>query len=189
LPSTPVNNQASGTALIFYTQQTVDDDMWPLLFQILRADLAAGAGNLPNGMALDKEPTIIRGSDDLRGVSFSSIVSIKMLGRCDLRPQTNGSSQGGPLGWVMLVSGKIQPFIYIDCGRVAREVRPAAAGMDKAGREQVMAQAISHVLIHEWAHIATQSSAHGRRGLTQAYLSQGELIDAPKDSRLSASNH
>lgn len=188
LPASSMNNTAPGTALIFYTQQTLDDDMWPLLFQVLRQDLAAGAGNLPNGMVLDKEPTILRGTDDLQGVSFSSIVSVRLLGRCDLRPQTDGSSPGGPLGWVVRVSGRIQPFIYIDCARIAREVRPAAAGMSKVGRDHVMAQAMSHVLIHEWAHIAEQSSAHGRRGLTQAYLSLSDLTAAPKEGPLSASN-
>lgn len=187
LPSSSMNNQPSGTALIFYAQPQVSDALWPLLFQILRADLAAGAGDLPNGVVLDKQPTIVRGSDDLRGISFSSIVSIKLLGRCDVLPQADHPSLTGPLGWVMLVSGKIQPYIFIDCNRVAQVLRPAAARMNKSGRQYVMAQAISHVLIHEWSHIAAQSSAHSRRGLTQPYLSIDDLIAAAKDSQLSAS--
>ena len=43
-----------------------------------------------------------------------------------------------------------------------------------------MAQAIAHVLIHEWSHIVTQSSAHSSRGITQAYLSVNDLIAEPK---------
>jgi hypothetical protein len=187
LPSTPMNTQASGTALVFYAQQSVSDDLWPLLFQILRADLAAGMGKLPNGVDLDREPTILRGSDDLRGVSFSSVVSVKLLGRCDRLPQVDGSPSDGPLGWVVRVSGKIQPFVYIDCARLSRELRPVSASLSKAEREHVMAQAISRVLIHEWSHIAGQSPAHSRRGLTQAYLSPSDLIGAPKDTHLSAS--
>jgi hypothetical protein len=187
LPSTTTDSDRSGTALVFYAQPEVKDDLWPLLFRLLRADLAAGAGDLGNGVVLDKEPTIVRGSDDLKGISFTSVVSVKLLGRCDRLPQAEGVSPDGPLGWVVRVSGKIQPFVYIDCARLARELRPATATMDKPGREQAMAQGIAHVLIHEWGHIAAQNPAHGRRGLTRPYLSADDLMAAPPEPHLSAS--
>jgi hypothetical protein len=90
---------------------------------------------------------------------------------------------------VPLVSGKIQPFVSIDCTRLAQVLRPTAAGLDKQAREDVMAQAIAHVLIHEWSHIVTQSSAHSSHGITQAYLSVNDLIAEPKDNHLSAAIH
>ncbi len=188
IPASPWNAQQSGTALVFYAQPQVSDDLWPVLFQVLRADLADGAGELPNGLVLDKEPTIVRGTEDLRGVTFSKVISVKLLGRCDVLPQTDHPSQAGPLGWVLLVSGKVQPFISIDCTRLAQVLRPTAARLNKEGRRYAMAQAISHVLIHEWSHIATQSSSHGARGITQAYLSVNDLIANPRRNHLSASN-
>jgi len=187
LPSSPMTAAPSGTALIFYAQPQVSDDLWPLLFQTLRADLAAGAGELPDGLMLDKYPTILRGSDELRGVSFSRIITIKLLGRCDVLPRSDRSSQTGPLGWVTMVSGKIQPFVSIDCTRVAQVLHPAIARLSRQRRQCAMAQAISHVLIHEWSHIASQSSAHSVRGLTQANLTAEELISSPDGSHLSAS--
>ncbi len=188
IPPSPWNAQQSGTALVFYAQPQVSDDLWPVLFQVLRADLADGAGELPNGLVLDKEPTIVRGNEDLRGVTFSKVISVKLLGRCDVLPQTDHPSQAGPLGWVLMVSGKVQPFISIDCTHLAQVLRPAVARLNKEDRRYAMAQAISHVLIHEWSHIATQSSSHGARGITQAYLSVNDLIANPRRNHLSASN-
>ena len=156
--------------------------MWPSLFQIVRADLASGAGELSDGVALDKDPTLVRGSDDLRGMTFSHIISVKLLGRCDFLAQTDGTEVTGPLGWVLLVSGKIQPYVSIDCTRLAQVLRPAVAGLNKEERHYAMMQAIAHVLIHEWIHIATQSDAHGRRGIMQAYLSANQLIEDSEDS-------
>jgi hypothetical protein len=144
---------------------------------------------LPNGLVLDRKAAFVRGTDDLRGVLFSNVISVKLLGRCDVLPQTDHPSSRGPLGWVPLVSGKIQPFVSIDCTRLAQVLRPTAAGLDKQAREDVMAQAIAHVLIHEWSHIVAQSSAHSSRGITQAYLSVNDLIAEPKDNHLSAAIH
>jgi hypothetical protein len=176
--------QQSGTAIVFYAQPQVSEDMWPSLFQIVRADLAGGAGELSNGVALDKAALLVRGNEDLRGVSFSHIVSVRLLGRCDVLPQTNRPEVAGPLGWVPVVSGKIQPYVSIDCTRLAQLLRPAVAGLNQEDRRYAMLQAVAHVLIHEWIHIATQSEAHGRRGIMQAYLSANQLIAGPKNDDL-----
>jgi hypothetical protein len=179
-----LSGQQSGTALVFYAQPQVSEDMWPSLFQIVRDDLASGDSELANGVALDRYPVLVRGTKDLRGVTFSHIVSVKLLGRCDVLPQTDRPQVTGPLGWVMLVSGKIQPYVSIDCTRLAQVLRPAVAGLNREDRRYAMMQAIAHVLIHEWIHIATQSDAHGRRGIMQAYLSADQLIAGSKNGDL-----
>jgi hypothetical protein len=186
LPSSGVNGQAPTTALVFYADRQASESLWPSLFQTLLQDLSADAGELPEGVVLDKQPAILRGSDDLRGISFQHIVSVKLLGRCELLPQEQRSPASGPLGWVLRVSGKVQPYIYIDCARLAQVLQPAAGRMSKQQRQFAMAQAISRVLIHEWVHIDTQSSAHSRRGLTQSNLSIDDLIGPADHNRLSA---
>jgi hypothetical protein len=183
----PSHAEGAGTTIVFYAQRNVSENLWPALFQVLHADLADGAGELPNGFVLDKDAAFVRGSDDLRGQLFSSIIVVKLLGRCDVLPQTDHPSSKGPLGWVPLVSGTIQPFISIDCTRIAEVLRPASAGLSKRDRQYVMDQAIAHVLIHEWNHIATQSTHHTSRGIGQAYLSVNDLIE-PKSNQLSAAN-
>jgi hypothetical protein len=178
--------QQPGTAFVFYAQPQVSEDLWPDLFQVLRADFD---DELPNGTIPDKGATFVRASDDLKGVTFSHIIAVKLLGRCDVLPQANRPSLRGPLGWVYLVSGKIEPFVSIDCTRLAQVLRPAVAGLNKQERRYAMLQAIAHVLIHEWSHIASQSPSHTAHGLTQANLSAGELIATPKSKNLSAASH
>ena len=183
----PSQAQEPGTTIVFYAQPKVSEDLWPVLFEVLRADLARGEGQLSDRFDLDKQATFVRGTDDLRGVVFSRVISVKLLGRCDVLPQTEHPSRG-PLGWVPLVSGTIQPFISIDCARIAEVLRPAAAGLSKPDRQYMMDQAIAHVLIHEWNHIATQSARHTSRGISQAYLSVNDLIDEPNSKQLSVAN-
>ena len=183
----PSQAEEPGTTIVFYAQPKVSEDLWPVLFQVLRADLVDGQGELPNRFDLDKQAIFVRGTDDLRGLVFSRIIEVKLLGRCDVLPQTEHPSRG-PLGWVPLVSGTIQPFISIDCTRIAEVLRPAAAGLSKQDRQYLMDQAIAHVLIHEWNHIATQSSHHTSRGISQAYLSLNDLIEEPRSNQLSVAN-
>jgi hypothetical protein len=192
IPAPSLNAQQSATALVFYAPEMspeVSDDLWPVLFQTLRADLAAGGGDLPDGLALDQDPSLVRGDQDLRGVTFPRVITVKLLGHCDVLPKLNHSSEKGPLGWVLLISGRVQPFVSIDCARIAEVLRPATAGWSKQRRQDAMLQAISHVLIHEWSHVATQSSAHGSHGITQANLSVSDLIKEPVNKHLSARIH
>jgi hypothetical protein len=196
IPAPALNAQQPGTALVFYGPKMspkvspgVSNDLWPVLFQTLRSDLADGAGDLPEGLVLDKDPLLVRGDQDLRGMTFPQVITVKLLGRCDVYSQAKQSSEKGPLGWVLLVSGKVQPFVSIDCARIAEVLRPTIAGWNKQRRQDAMVQAITHVLIHEWSHIATQSSAHSSRGITQANLSVSDLIKEPLNSHFSARMH
>jgi hypothetical protein len=192
IPAPALNAQQPGTALVFYAPEMspeVSDDLWPVLFQTLRADLADGEGDLPDGLVLDRDSLLVRGDQDLRGVTFSRVITVKLLGRCDVFSQANHSSEKGPLGWVLLISGKVQPFVSVDCARIAEVLRPATAGWTRQRRQDAMLQAVTHVLIHEWSHIATQSSAHGSRGITQANLSVSDLIKEPLNSHFSARIH
>jgi hypothetical protein len=188
IPAPALNVQQPDTALVFYASE-MSENVWPALFQTLRTDLADGGGDLPDGLLLYKDPLLVRGDQDLRGVTFSRVITVKLLGHCDVFSQTNHSSGKGPLGWVLLISGKVQPFVSIDCARIAEVLHPATAGWSKQRRQDAMLQAISHVLIHEWSHVATQSSAHSSRGITQANLSVSELIKAPVSSHFSARIH
>ena len=40
--SLPLQAQGSGTTIVFYAQPKVSENLWPVLFQVLRADLADG---------------------------------------------------------------------------------------------------------------------------------------------------
>ena len=175
--------QQPGTTVIFYAQPPLKDELWPDLLQSLHADLAAGLGEAPNGFALPQDTAFFRANDLALGVVFSRVIIVKLLGHCDVLSQSDGASVDGPLGWVWQVSGKMQPFIFVDCERLGQMLRNRFAGPDPYERRHAMAQAIAHVVIHEWIHIATQSPAHGKRGITKQFLTAAELTGEPKNNR------
>jgi hypothetical protein len=181
--------QQPGTAVIFYAQLQINDGLWPDLLQSLHADLAAGLGEAPNGFALQQNPAYFRGNDLALGTVFSRVIVVKLLGRCDVVPPSDRSSLDSPLGWVWQVSGKIQPFIFVDCERIAQALRSRSAGLDGYERRHAMAQAIAHVVIHEWIHIATQSPTHGARGITKQFLTAAELTAEPKNNTVAIASH
>ncbi len=190
VPTPDLRAQQPGTAIIFYAQPQVNDELWADLLQSLHADLTAGIGESPNGFALPQDPTYLRGNRDLSiRIAFSKVIVVKLLGRCDVLPQFDRSSLKGPLGWVLEVSGKIQPFIFVDCARIGQVLRTRSAGLNEDERRHEMAQAIAHVVIHEWIHVATQSPAHGAHGITKQFLSPAELTAEPKNNTVATATH
>jgi hypothetical protein len=189
-PTPDLHTQQSRTAIVFYAQPEVSEDLWPDLFQALRADLAAGIGESPSGFALQQDPAYFRGNDGFAaGIDFSTVIVVKLLGRCDVPTQSALLSRTGPLGWVLEASGRIQPYIYVDCARIAQALRTRSAGLNNNERRHEMAQAIAHVVIHEWIHIATQSPTHGAHGITKKFLSPEELIAEPKNKTVAVATH
>ncbi len=146
-------------------------------------------GEAPNGFALQQNPAFLRGNDVALGTVFSKVIVVKLLGRCDVLLQSDRPSADGPLGWVWQVSGKIQPFIYVDCEQLAQVLRGRSASLDQYERRHAMAQAIAHVVIHEWIHIATQSPAHGKHGITKRFLSTAELTAEPRNNTVAIARH
>ena len=181
--------QQPGTAVVFYAQSRISDELWPDLFQSLRADLAAGVGESSNGFALEQNPTYLRGDELSLEIDFSKVIIVKLLGRCDVLPGANRPSRKGPLGWVVEVSGTIQPFIFVDCERLSQVLWTGPVAWTRYGRRHEMAQAIAHVVIHEWIHIATQSPSHGARGITKQFLSPAELTGEPGDNTVAIASH
>jgi hypothetical protein len=181
--------QQPGTAVVFYAQSRISDELWPDLLQSLRADLAAGIGESPNGFALEQNATYLRGNELSLEVDFSKVIVVKLLGRCDGLPGGNRPSLKGPLGWVVQVSGTIQPFIFVDCERLAQVLWRGSVAWPEYKRRHEMAQAIAHVVIHEWIHIATQSPSHGARGITKQFLSPAELTGEPGDNTVAIASH
>jgi hypothetical protein len=179
-PTPALHAQQPGTAMVFYAQTEMREDLWADLLQSLRADLTAGMGESPNGFALQQDPTYFRGNHDLTlGIDFSKVIIVKLLGRCDVLYQSDRPALKGPLGWAPAVSGRIQSYIFVDCARISQVLGARSAGLTKQERRHEMAQAIAHVVIHEWIHVATQSPAHGARGITKQFLSPEELIAEP----------
>jgi hypothetical protein len=170
--------QGTDSALVFYADKQVSDTFWPPLFSAIRNDLAQE----DYGLA-DRNPLLMRGSEVFPGNEFANVIGVKLLGRCDVPQQAYRPLKPGPLGWVLRVNGEIQPFVYIDCTRMAQVLDPTTLGMSNKQRTGAMSQAIAHVLVHEWIHIATQNSGHTEHGISEAQLTPSTLVAEPPSNR------
>ena len=167
--------QHSGTEIVFGAQLQMNDELWRVLFQSLRVDLAAGSDESPKVVVLDRNPALIFHKDLAPETSFGFVLQVKLLGSCDVASAGYYPFPNGPLGWVKMVSGHTQPLISINCIRLAQLLGPEACNLDKQRRRRATAQALAHVLIHEWIHIATPRPSHHVHGIMKSSISVKEL--------------
>lgn len=160
------------TKLIVFADRRIADQVWPLLTETLDRESAIASLTNP----IDGHPDIILGAPGTPGPQLPDRIEVQLLGRCDVLPQAYRPLLPGPLGWVYFYRGRIQPDIHVDCTRLAQVISPTTQSMSMTQRMQAMSQAISNIIVHEWIHVATQSSAHTSHGVSQSQLSALELI-------------
>jgi hypothetical protein len=166
-------DRAPGTAVVVFADRPLNQQKWTALLAALRA---AVAGNPSETGSLDQNAEFLRGDELVPGLSFQSAITVFLHGDCTLAPLVHRSAFGVPLGWVRRVDGHIQPFIHVDCSAIANVLGPQAMWLSKERRSEVMAQAVARVILHEWIHIATQSSAHAERGVEKAAFGVADLM-------------
>jgi hypothetical protein len=134
-------------------------------------------------LAHSKTPRLLGGSvvwmtqDEFRiGMQFRQIYQLRLLGDCTLSAPSNDANSPGPLGRVLMVNGEIQPFVYVDCDRVARVLERELRCKPALERRRILARAIARVVAHEMTHIVTQSTLHAASGLQRAHLSSFDLL-------------
>ena len=180
----PRVSQAQGsneieTAVVFYADPGVEASVWPSLVEAFHNEVVREANDYP----LPTDVEAIRGSSVVEGQEFGKVIQVHLIGRCDVVEQAERPVPRGPLGWVLDVSGEIQPFVYISCDRVAQFLNPTTLGMNDDQRREAMARAISRIAIHEWIHIYAQSARHASHGIRQAELSGEELTGGSAGGR------
>lgn len=159
--------------LIVFADKPVPEEEWKALSSVLAKGL--------DGLALETHfvPSgfeVIRGESVLPGARFESPIPIFLHGSCVLLGEPTKPDVRGPLGWVLRDHGQIQPFIHVDCGRIGDMLGQRAMWMNQGARNSAMAEAISRVVLHEWVHIATQSSAHTRDGIEKRSFGLQDLL-------------
>jgi hypothetical protein len=117
-----------------------------------------------------------------KGMEFQRGYQILLLGDCKMTADSrNQDPSRGPLGWVLMVSDQIQPFVYVDCDRVREMLRRDLRDKATAERRRIFARAILRIVVHEMTHIATQSPLHEARGLQKAQVSSSDLLAHKSD--------
>lgn len=159
--------------LVVFADKPMAPGEWEALFHDLQEDsslLAAQTHFSPGAFDL------VRGDTLVPGIEVESSISIYLHGECTLLGQPGKSVPQGTLGWVLRARGHIEPFIHVDCSRITEMLGNYAQGMNHDLRNNVMAEAISRVVLHEWIHVATQSAAHRQDGVARSSFRIADLI-------------
>jgi hypothetical protein len=161
------------TTVVVFADRPMQEEQWSDLFAALRAGLASGGAE--TGL-LGEEAEFVRGDSAASGFRVQSAIVVFLHGDCTLRPLPRRTAYGVPLGWVRQVDGRIEPFAHVDCTRIGQVLGAQALGMGADRRNAVMGGAIARVILHEWIHIAMQSSSHAERGIEKAQFGVEDLM-------------
>jgi hypothetical protein len=161
----------TSTAIVFYADRDVRETIWPTLFDAFHRELVREEREYP----LPEDAQLIRANSLAPGQEFARVIDVRLIGRCDVVQQAYRPIRRGPVGWVLKVSGEIQPFVYVDCTRLAHYLNPVTLGMNEEQRRTAMTHAISRIAIHEWIHIDAQSADHKNHGIRKAELAPDDL--------------
>lgn len=188
------------TTMAIFNERPMPDGLWPALIATLREDLASNSPEMrdlsaqtpsqskgqASGTDASSQIEVIRGDKIEPGILVDSSVTVYLMGDCKttpaLQPGVFGQPQprvSGALGWVKMTDGHIEPFIHVDCKRIGQMLGQAGIGRSSEERNQLMANAISRVVLHEWIHIATQNPNHSRKGVTKAQFGVQDLLAQP----------
>ena len=160
------------TGLMFEFSPPVSDRFWQTVVSTMEgADLSKWFGHPV--VAMEKKRTT-------EATELGDLVQVTLGGDCNagLAYESNGD---GALGWVYLLDGRIQRFVFVDCNQIAHMLRAELRDKPLGKRQRVMARAISYVVIHELAHIATQDPGHQQTGLLKSHATKSDLLSGARD--------
>ena len=159
--------------LVVFSDKRLPDEEW--------TDLAAALRHTFENAVLESHSPIggfdiVRGDTLAPGAVFDTAIPVYLHGECRLLGQPGQEDVRGPLGWVFRSHGHIEPFIHVDCARLSGVFGHQALWMNHGTRNAAMAEAVAHVVLHEWIHIATQSSVHTRDGISKDSFGVLDLV-------------
>lgn len=161
------------TTVAIFASDPAHVESWDAIFAALRRNLPEAAAIAP---AIDPDPDLISGDSIVPGMNVYAAVVIYLRGDCTLHPLRKPFPQGEALGWVYEQSGKIQPYIFVDCNRIDQALSALAEHLNRNQCTTAMSEAIARIILHEWIHIASQRSSHHSAGLGKAHFSVEDLI-------------
>jgi hypothetical protein len=188
------------TTMAIFNERPMPDGLWHALIATLRQDLAPNSPEVQgisaqapsqskehtSGTVANPQIEVIRGDKIEPGIAVDNSVTVYLMGDCKTTPTPQSGLSGQPqprisgaLGWVNMTDAHIEPFIHVDCKRIGQMLGVAGIGRSSEERNQLMANAISRVVLHEWIHIATQNPKHSREGVTKAKFGVQDLLAQP----------
>jgi hypothetical protein len=176
--------QPAITVAIFNARpaQPIPSELWEPLQSAILSEISTEGADLQPLAPFAAHLQILRADQVKLGIVVNDFITVYLHGDCSLHPYRMTAARpesAGTLGWVERRHGRIEPFLHIDCDHLTQLLQRQAAGRDAEERNQILAQAMARVLLHEWLHIATQSAHHAKEGIGRAHFSVADLLSKP----------
>jgi hypothetical protein len=191
--------QTTYDSVVIFADRPMSDSLYASIESGVREEVNANAaavrmlpvGPIPSGdgpvAGADAKGslTIIRGGGVAPGIETGNAIVVYLHENCafpDAPPHDPFNVMrrvpvSGVLGWVTAdATGRIDPFIHVDCSRIGQLLFDQGLSRSPSDREQMLGRAIARVIVHEWIHIATQSAHHAHHGIGQAQFGAADLI-------------
>jgi hypothetical protein len=162
----------SRTTMVIFSDKRMQDEQWAALFAALRRDRASFVSTVPE---LAGDVQLLRGDQVKPGLQVTTVITVFLRGDCTLIPRPRRVVFGA-LGWAPRSKMGIDPFINVNCSLLVDMLGPMSLSMSRSVRINVMAEAITHVILHEWIHIATQSARHSAHGVMRDQFGVADLL-------------
>jgi hypothetical protein len=125
----------------------------------------------PLGFATEWRPLDAAGQE-----VWADLAIVHFRGPCELPNKSVDQVSSGALGWTSVADGEVQPFAFVDCGRIRAFVKRGLAAQAAWRREGLFQRAIARVLAHELYHVLARTTAHGSSGIGEAEITVRELL-------------
>jgi hypothetical protein len=155
------------TAVLFEFSRPVSEPFWEELKNALDQNATR--------ISPEHSMTWMKRKEFRDGMEYPEVVQVRLRGHCNADLRADWLYADGPLGWVYLIGGEIQPVAYVDCDRIGQTLEHQIRGRNAKERQREFARAVSRVVAHELTHIFQQSQRHTSSGLQRAYLTAVEL--------------
>ena len=166
-------SSSSATGLVFEFSRRVSGNFWQ--------SVVGALGRMRLSKIVGRPVVLVQRKQLAKGTEFFDVVQVALRGDCASGRDTGSTAGSTPLGWVNVVGGRIQPFIFVDCNQIARILERELRERPVSERERVMACAVSYVIVHELIHIVTQDPGHPKTGPQKAHVTQPELLSGASE--------
>lgn len=162
------------------------------LFQARAATLTVFAGDVPKlpsmkpELAEALEPmqfTLSWRSLDTRraGEDFERVVVVEFRGDCSADGLSSANRdlelrEAPTLASAAVSSGRVLPFIQIECDKLRMLLGSKLVGMPMGERTEAMGKAVGRLLAHELYHVLSQAKHHSDKGLSRSCFRVEDLL-------------
>jgi hypothetical protein len=105
-----------------------------------------------------------------------ALVVVTFRGRCNVAGLEPRHIEPGALAWTHVSDGVILPFVDVDCDGLRDFLQTKLLKIDARFREQLYGRAIARVLGHELYHVFTETTHHGKEGVSQPTFTVADLL-------------